>query len=89
MRSQAQVCPHRCLEPPRCRAAQLLVQQAPLHIERLILLDAVLLETGESFALNHIGWPAQVPPGRGRSPQPVQTVRLCSARLRRCRSARP
>jgi len=60
MRSQAQARTHSSPEPPRCRAAQLLVQQAPLHIERLILLDAVLLETGESFALNHIGWPAQV-----------------------------
>ena len=44
------------------RGAQLLVQQAPETIDRIVFLDAVILESGESFALNKIGWPAQVPP---------------------------
>ncbi|KAK9836343.1 hypothetical protein WJX81_007121 [Elliptochloris bilobata] len=39
--------------------AQLVVQQEPDAIERIIFLDAVILKSGESFALNHIGWPAQ------------------------------
>lgn len=44
------------------RGVQLLLQQVPHVIDRLVFLDAVILETGESFALNHIGWPAQVAP---------------------------
>lgn len=42
--------------------AQLLVQQVPEAIDRIIFLDGVILRTGESFALNQIGWPAQVAP---------------------------
>ena len=42
--------------------AQLLVQQVPEAIDRIVFLDAVILKTGESFALNKIGWPAQVAP---------------------------
>lgn len=42
--------------------AQLLVQQVPEAIDRVVFLDAVILKTGESFALNQIGWPAQVAP---------------------------
>jgi hypothetical protein len=86
MRSQAQARTHSSPEPPRCRAAQLLVQQAPLHIERLILLDAVLLETGESFALNHIGWPAQVRRPRRRS---LCNVSAVLGQPASCRPTRP
>ena len=64
---------------------QLLVQQVPEAIDRIIFLDAVILKTGESFALNKIGWPAQVAPASMlpslHCSQPYRGARIIPAQI--------